>query len=724
MLSHIEHLVLYFSHSLRYTPGLDPTDIASVQSVSRRFLALGRDARIWRVLCFKRSHARTRKGPSVRLWREENAVEEEEEEEGEGRPKVVVEVHEEAGAREKSVKEKGVDRKARALANWDPSYPGEEIDYYGEYIRRHAEISTLWFRGAGTGAETLAAAGMGVLYGYDDGEIGNAQKVLAPLEDGSVGMWECGYTDSGNGLDSDAGAGAPLKQGDMIAKSVPGLLLAAGYSDGSRGNVQRTRAAMTETTAAELVSVDSQRMRGYFAVQKTVSEVDLVTMRLISRHECPFQVMALSEARASIPITVGTYKSLHLLDIRCQDVGGNDDDSCLLSMKDGDTIGGYKIRAISSTRPPVLASGGFSRHDIASTLPSPDPLSIVHLPRSAENTHDSNDIWVAGCFKTLLKYDRRSFPRLAGSVFSGARLSSICALPYPPIPPDLNLIDYPLVPISARLTSKSAPGQTIIAAGAYNQKGSLELIGTDSPLTAGETFTAKTSVRAGRARARRVVRNCVNASNSKLLSVAAHGASIAYSDGSGYIRWMERDAFTPVRKYEIKPDESVSCYDNRRHCLRYARYNDNGPQQYDDHSVATEEEAGEVSPLFQESPTGEAEGDIVKRLLPTQVCTASLFSSSSSRLSSSGLNQNDLVIWTGEGHLGLIGFGKGKLWNDHHHQSDKNDGASIEDLDGRARLAKEEAQFQKERTYGRAMRRALERQADEVSFMRGLGLGV
>ena len=694
-------------------PGLDPTDIVTVQSVNRKFLALGRDVGLWRVLCFERSYAKTKRRAYARLWGEV---------EGKGEMRQAEETQEGVEKGGGRVLGKGFDSRIRALVNWDPSYPDEKIDFYGEYIRRHADISTMWFKGARN------AAGMGVLY---DEESGVARKVLAPLEDGSMGMWECecpGPNDR-SGLGFNYGIGDGARQGDMIAKSIPGLLLTPGNSNTPGGSEQQIRAAMTASTAAELVSIDNKRLRGYVAVQNVVNEIDLATMSLVSRNEYPFRVMALSEAKACLPITVGTSRTLHLLDTRYRNPGANSDNSTSLSLGRSNNITHKPAPIRATTRPLASMNSFIGYEESAGALPGPDPLSILHLPRSAGNFYDSDDIWVAGRFKSILKYDRRFFPRLSGSIYSGASVSSICALPYPLIPPDLNLIEYPHVPIGAIQAAKSTSGLTLIAAGEYKQKGSLELFGINSSTVT--TAAARSSVRtSGKGsdgdrigEGNRVVRNCVNASNSKLLSVAAHGASIAYSDGSGYIRWMERDAFTPVRKYEVDLAGLSSCYDDHHRRCHHSYPSYNHEQQYSHHLVRREEERERGSPPSRESQRDEAEGDIVKRLLPTlQLESSSMSSSSSSRSGSLWPNQNDLVIWTGEGHLGLVGFGKGRLRND-EDPLNNDDGFNCDDLDHRARSAEEQARFQNERMYGKAMRQALERQADEVSFMRGLGLG-
>ncbi len=95
--------------------------------------------------------------------------------------------------------------------------------------------------------------------------------------------------------------------------------------------------------------------------------------------------------------------------------------------------------------------------------------------------------------------------------------------------------------------AKDLPGSTLIAGGEYNTKGSLEFYGlsplphltnTSSDPTAGKVQTS-------------VLHNRQTSSSSKLLSVACHGTRIVFSDGGGNIKWVERDGFTEVRRWNL-----------------------------------------------------------------------------------------------------------------------------------------------------------------------------
>ena len=72
------------------------------------------------------------------------------------------------------------------------------------------------------------------------------------------------------------------------------------------------------------------------------------------------------------------------------------------------------------------------------------------------------------------------------------------------------------------------------------------------------------------------------------------------------------------------------------------------------------------------------------------------------------------AVWTGDGRLGVLGFG---------HDSPLGDERWHDAVEEQAQSAENRAREDAERQYGMAMRRALERNADEVRFVRGLGMG-
>jgi hypothetical protein len=378
---------------------------------------------------------------------------------------------------------------------------------------------------------------------------------------------------------------------------------------------------MTEIGAVECVSIDDSTSKGYFAVQNMLQEVDLQTLQVSSTKEYPFPITALSSCQPGMPLTVGTSWTVHLHDSRDITRPSGTDDTA------------------------QLIGGSVNAH---ATLSQPGPLSIL-------TQHDTSSIWVAGRFTSLLNYDIRRFPRLLGTIHSGARIASLTSLPYPFIPRSLDLVRNPDASLATLQTARSKPGTTLLAAAEYKGKGSLELhdpSGKDS------------------------YQNRQTASASKLLSVAPHGGRIVFSDGDGNLRWMERDGSTLVRQYNINSETSAD---------------------------AT------TGGIFASSDSDmPGQGDIVQKILPLRACKSD---TSSDR---PDVPNEALMLWSGDGRIGCLSFGTQNPIkpDDSWHDAVEEQGLSVEER------AKEDA----ERQYDLRMRRALERNADEVRFVRGLGM--
>jgi len=199
--------------------------------------------------------------------------------------------------------------------------------------------------------------------------------------------------------------------------------------------------------------------------------------------------------------------------------------------------------------------GSASFRSLLNPEPSPDyahlyqpgPLSILHLPSSDSEWDGNGDIYVAGRFPSILNYDRRYFPKLRGTIHSGARLCSMASLPYPFASLEKDLARRGELSIEQVLESKTRPGKTLIACGEYNSKGSLEMYGlSQNPVLS--TISSDSS--AGRTH-NAVMKNRQTSSSSKLLSVSSHGTRIVVSDGGGNLKWLERDGFTEARRWNI-----------------------------------------------------------------------------------------------------------------------------------------------------------------------------
>lgn len=92
--------------------------------------------------------------------------------------------------------------------------------------------------------------------------------------------------------------------------------------------------------------------------------------------------------------------------------------------------------------------------------------------------------------------------------------------------------------------------------------------------------------------------------------------------------------------------------------------------------------------------------DIVQLLLPTMPKATS---------GHNRVGEDNLVMWTGDGRLGLLGFGHDAKW-DHSHVEEQ-----VENLETSTMV-------REEREFSGMMGRALRRQQDELNFMRTFGM--
>jgi hypothetical protein len=378
--------------------------------------------------------------------------------------------------------------------------------------------------------------------------------------------------------------------------------------------------------------------------------VDLQTLQAVSQARYLSPISALSEGRGSAPITVGTHDNLYLYDPRCHKTspGGH------LGV---DQIDGSKNRTRQILEPPKFRREGYSRLILTE---QPIPLSIVHFPSSGEDTaDDGSDIYVAGRFPSILNYDRRCLSKPRTVIYSGASLSCLAHLPYPYSADAAFDMRKSKLSLEEVRSAKSAPGDTLIACGDYGGKGSLELYGlsepsgaTDLPIEAGPRRTLESTFQ-----------NRQVASSSKILSVTPHGTRLVFSDGNGYLTWVERDGFTLARQYDIN------------------------------HSMTDP-----IRGVFGTSDgyMGIRFGEIARKLMPTRKLGAP-----------PATNVDNLLLWTG-GEIGMLRFTS----RPQHRVADFEE--SVKSLEEREH---ENSQM----TYGEMVRRDLVAQADEARFMRGLG---
>ena len=620
---------------------LEARDIARLQIVSKFLFKVTRDNELWRNRCFEDSYSEsTRRARVVQAGVPSTAPDTNVAEiqrrvvelatTRNGQHGVTAEGNGES-SKPKSFPSPNRER-ARAMANWDPSYSGEQVDWYGEYIARHAPISMSWLQQprveASAMVETREIRGMGL---HQDNSHGN--KVVAPLDDGSVCVWDLGYED-------ETDESSKSRRGAIMACSRPGLL----SINGSKGDYgQISKAKMTSTGVVECVSVDNFRNKAYFAVQSGLNEVDLNTLQVSHHERYPFSISALSEASFPTPLTVGTTLSLHLHDPRRSSNSCWSENSCEDRV---DTVANFPAAPHIRDDFYRLLSG-----DIPSEYASlfqPGPLAIHHI-----HSQGAGQIYVAGRFPSLLVYDRRYFPKLQKTIHSGARLCSLVSLPYLWESREQSLIRQNQTSSQDGQELKSLPGNTLVACGEYNGKGSLEMYGLLS-----ESLSPPVQVYQELA-----YKNRVSASKTKLLSVASHGTRLVVSNGDGVIAWIERDCSSLVRRWNI--NQVV--------------------------------ERTEVSGIFNNSVMEAGQGEVARKLLPTNA-----------NLDGGRLDRDELVLWTGE-RIGVLAF---------------RNKPQFEEVDWEEMLsAEEKAKRREERIFGQAMRRALERHADDVRFVRGLGMG-
>ncbi|KAI9734399.1 MAG: hypothetical protein M1834_002506 [Cirrosporium novae-zelandiae] len=652
-------LIIHIAHYL------EPLDIVRLQLVSKRFYSLSRDNKLWRSICFDKSQYEvlrrrrialsnigaprplsqiTRRSSiprnisqlaEVALSTLSHGPPQPQSEHGADRAKVPSEAST-SNTRDRSRSSDG--GRKRAMANWDPGHPSEDIDWYSEYVARHAPISMSWLQqppGLSQAASPSSEArGVGL---FRDKSDGGRRMAIAPLDDGSVCIWDVER--------SSVEHENTTKIGGVMARSNPHLLAADGI------HLQKyAMAKMTFMGVDACVSIENTQKKAYFSIHDKLTEVDLETLQVVSEEKYPSFISALSPIQHPVPLTVGTSTSIHLYDPRIGSISKNSQepvcercDNTAFPIMQQPKSDFYSL--VSGDRPTDYA-----------LLSEPGPLSIMHLPIGNVQAN-AGEIYVAGRFPSILIYDRRVFPKLRTTLHSGAQLTCLASLPHPFYSLEADLMKHAQLSVERVFEVKSKPGTTLIACGDYKGKGSLELYGLThnveqgimEPIPAGENQIS-------------TYKNRQTASKSKLLSVANHGSRIVCSDGDGMIKWLERDAFTQVRRWNINP-------------YQYKYFAPGGRLD------------AEVS-----------HGDVARKILPT--C--------SDEKSNTMLNDN-LLIWTGE-RIGLLHFAQEPWFNSR-------------DFEDQVQTTSEDSvRHSKEHAYGQTMRQALESHTNEMQFMSGLGL--
>ena len=350
-------------------------------------------------------------------------------------------------------------------------------------------------------------------------------------------------------------------------------------------------------------------------------EVDLHRLEVVSRESFEWSITTLSPVHQGVPLTVGTSLGVHLHDFRARaspshDVVERVDDAPHWDEND-------VLKAIFDPKPlPPYAS-----------LSQPTPISILHLPQSGSPGLVSDDIYVSGRFSNILHYDRRKFPAIVSSIYSGALIKSLSALPFPYSTVDSEVRrNAELSVAQAAQLKESGEGRTLIAGGGYKSKGSLEMYGLSAAKETSEGPTLQNSV----------FKNRQTAASSTILSVTSHGTKLIFSDGSGFLKWFERDGSTECRRMRIghsDGDDSSSIFgsmpasdDMARKILSTRSASGNDRPNDDNILLWTGEKLGMVSfsntPLFDgasfENERLEPSADDVKRFEYTKRMRAAL----------------------------------------------------------------------------------------------------
>ena len=413
--------------------------------------------------------------------------------------------------------------KGNRVADWDPSHESESVDWYSEYIARHAVLSCDWLNLSSGEQDSKAppqeeVTGIGLL---KDRSASIPEKVIGTLEDGSVCIWSFESNLARRKLTN-----SPSRQ---LACSRPGLLF-GNHLHESGSSTPNAKVQAADVT--ECISVDSGRRRAYIAISDILNELDVETLQIISQKRYAWPISALSqESDYDCPLTVGTPFSLHLHDPReksgivqthaTSDAGSKIEESQDIAFLPNYTklpiTGLYTQNILYRASPPAGPQVG--------------PLSILH--------QNQNSIVLAGRFPSLLFYDRRRFPQLETTLHSGARLAGLTSIDYPPK-------DFQ--------ASSDERIQTLVACGEYNGRGSLELYSV--PHTKQDTRSSRSEIPSIHEEYKGspgnfVYQNRQTASRSKLLSVATHGTRIVFSDADGGLKWVERDGHSLVRRWNI-----------------------------------------------------------------------------------------------------------------------------------------------------------------------------
>ncbi len=612
---------------------LDPNDLICAQKTSSALSRSARANRLWRNKCFEKSPSASMRTGAGTLNGLTSALQGLTLSERPARPPPIEPRLYDA---DEWIRESP---RAQAVNRWDLSAQDERVDWYSEYKGRYAPLSAHWV--ADQTREQLEIKGIATLSSFD--------QAVGFLEDASICIWDLSQGPSGK------------RKFKELGRSKPSVLFTDGVTP-------------AESLVVDCVSTFPSQQKAFIAIGNTLNEVDLNTLRVVSHSKYAYPITALSQSTPlDLPLTVGTQWSLHILDPRLSITSTSKathervEEIPAISGKSTAILPDFSQPSIFSRSSNFGPSAPFLEDNnppawtprVSNLLPShrrqnphwmayarvePGPLSILH--------YADNEILLAGRYPSILSYDRRYFPRLQYVIHSGGSLSALATIPHPP----------------ARASASVSSSSTLVAAGEYRGRGSLELyslphvkpghsqpsqeplisdtsdedildsMGNPSASSDGTLFSYK---------------NRQEAASSKILSVASHGTKIVFSDSEGGLKWVERDGRSLVRKWNINGFE----------------VNHGGA------SVHGDQVARKIVPLDVPNSAHGQRGDA------------------------------DLLIWTGE-KVGIVTTNP--QFADHEELVKELE----QDENASAREEQEKAE-----EYSKTMRMALERQADERRWM-------
>ncbi|KAJ5777716.1 hypothetical protein N7520_000962 [Penicillium odoratum] len=646
---------------------LTPKEKVQLQSVSKKFFDLARDNNLWKLHCYEQSWAALQSSRPAGRTSESLLTHSTASLSTLGQTSLRELIQPPPPQLDEAVPNDprglSLSERARAASEWESSIEGEHVDWYSEYIARHGPMSLSWVQqpmiqnGAGRKRTPHEVKGMGLL---KDWSSARQNKIVAPLEDGSVCIWDLNHSHCGDSQSS---------KGKILGMSEPGLLM---KNLSRRRDHSPSKSSLEFINLGEGVSVDSFRHRAYLAVGNVLNEVDLETLKLISQQRYPWSIFALSqETDYSVPLTLATTLSLQIHDARLPATEEEEAISLRCEENSAPLVPELDIFSHSDSPRLQLQPNGLPPHRIRSPGPSddtnyaplfqPGPLSILHPPAPHVNS-----ILVAGRFPSILCYDRRFFPRLQSTVHSGGSLCGLTSAPEPRFPVFKDS-DYPA-------------SHNVVACGEYNGRGSLELYNLSS---SSQDPQSRPSDRSSALVLQH--KNRQSAASSKLLSVASHGNRIVYSDSEGNIKWVERNGRAEVRRWNINTSQPQ---------LPFFR----SSQPPSEQSGADDSQPRGLWPSSQPENNS---SEVARKILPT----------------GGNLTGDELLVWTGE-RIGRIKF---SIPADTNREDDEEDEwfmhAEVDEETREAMRHKLRDEWEKERKYEDTMRRALERQADEVRWM-------